>query len=291
MEKSEIANYADDNTHYVIGDDIEKVICKLKSDYLQLIEWLSSNYMKDNQDKLQLLIPNNNDDIGISIGENDIKGSSTGKLLGIKIDNRFRFDDHVSTLCKKASQKLHALARVSVYMGKAKLKLLMKSFILSQFGYCPLIWMFHSRILNTRINRIHERALRLAYNDHHSSFETLLEFDKPVTIHVRNLQILSIEMYKIINGLAPKIMMNLLPKTDQMERLRTNRNFQMYNINSVYNGMETISFRGPKTWELVPEDIKGSKSLHEFKAKIRKWNFNKCACRICKTFIPNLGFI
>ena len=151
--------------------------------------------------------------------------------------------------------------------------------------------MFHSRTLNNRINRIHERTLRLAYNDHKSSFETLLELDKSVTIHIRNLQLLSIEMYKIINGLAPKIMINLLPKNQQTDRLRSNRDFQMHNINSVYNGMETISFRGPKTWELVPDDIKASTSLGEFKAKIRTWNFSQCTCRICKIFIPNLGFI
>jgi hypothetical protein len=150
-----------------------------------------------------------------------------------------------------------------------------------------LIWMFHSRTLNNRINHIHARTLRLAYNDNKSSFETLLS----VTIHVRNLQLLSIEMYNVVNGLAPISMTNLLPKIDQMEGLRSDRIFQTYNINSVYNGAETISFRGPKTWELVPADIKGSKSLGEFKSKIRKWNFGKCTCRICITFIPNLGFI
>ena len=242
--------------------------------------------MKDNTNKLQLLLPNQGNEMSITIGTNVIKA----KLLGIKIDNRLRFDDHVSTLCKKASQKLHALARVSIYMDRDKLKLLMKSFIISQFGYCPLVWMFHSRTLNNRINRIHERAIRLAYNDYKSSFEFLLQLDNSVTIHVRNLQLLSTEMYKIINGLAPEIMINLFPKNEHKKRLRSSHNFQMHNINSVFNGMETISFRGPKTWELVPNIIKASKTLVEFKAKIRTFNFSKCPCRICKTFIPNLGF-
>ena len=63
----------------------------------------------------------------------------------------------------------------------------MKSFIESQFGYCPLVWMFHSRSLNNRINHIHERALRIVYKDYYSSFEELLEKDKSFTIHERNI--------------------------------------------------------------------------------------------------------
>ena len=176
-------------------------------------------------------------------------------------------------------------------MSGYKLKILMKSFILSQFGYCPLVWMFHSKTLNHRINRIHERALRLSYNDYTSTFEHLLELDNSVTIHVRNLQMLSIEIYKIVNGLAPNIMSNLLPINGQKWELRSENHFQMHNIKSVYNGMETISFRGPKTWQLVPDDIKASKSLNEFKTNIRKWKFNGCTCRICKRYIQHVGFI
>ena len=68
----------------------------------------------------------------------------------------------------------------------------MESFIISQFNYCPLIWMIHSRGLNNKINRIHERALRIVYDDNRSSFEDLLNKDKSVTIHQRNLQQLAI---------------------------------------------------------------------------------------------------
>ena len=86
--------------------------------------------------------------------------------------------------------------------------MLMKSFILSQFSYCPRVWMFHSKTINQGINRIHERALRLSY-DYTSTFKHLFELDKSITIHVRNLQMISIEMYKIVNGLASDIMNNL----------------------------------------------------------------------------------
>ena len=91
-------------------------------------------------------------------------------------------------------------------MNLAKCKSLMKAFLTSQFNYCPLIWMFHSRQLNNRINNINERALRLVYKDNKLTFNDLLELDNSVTIHQRNLQILATELFKVKNSLAPKIM-------------------------------------------------------------------------------------
>ena len=76
--------------------------------------------------------------------------------------------------------------------------------------------MFHSRKLNSKINRLQERSLRIKYDDDKSSFEELLNKDGPVTIHHRNIQALAIEMYKVRNNLSPQIM------TD-MFQFRTNR--------------------------------------------------------------------
>ena len=118
------------------------------------------------------------------------------KLLGVLIDNKLSFDQHVSRLCDKASQKMHALSRLSSFMNFEKRKMIMNAFISSQFGYCPLVWMFHSRQLNNRINRIHERSLRIIYNDKSSTFEELLIRDKSVTIHQRNIRILATEVFK-----------------------------------------------------------------------------------------------
>ena len=84
------------------------------------------------------------------------------------------------------------LSRVSKYMTLNKRHILMKSFIISQSNYFPLIWRMHNRGLNNKINHIHERALRIVYNDYSSTLEDLLNKDKSVTIHQRNLQQLAI---------------------------------------------------------------------------------------------------
>ena len=119
-----------------------------------------------------------------------IECSVDEELLGVVIDDQLNFDKHINNVCRKAANKLSALARISKYMDSEKLKCLMKTFVMSQFQYCPLVWMCHSRKLNKKINRIQERALRIAYKDYVSDFEDLLRRDKAVTVHEKNQQIL-----------------------------------------------------------------------------------------------------
>ena len=100
----------------------------------------------------------------------------------------------------------------------------MKAFIESQFQYCPLVWMFHSRTLNNRTNKLHERALRVVYKDDEYTFEQLLDKDNTVTIHHRNLQKLATEMYKIQNNLSPKFMKEIFQEQIPSYSLRTEKN-------------------------------------------------------------------
>ena len=167
----------------------------------------------------------------------------------------------------------------------------MKSFIESQFSYCPLLWMFHSRTLNNRINRIHKRALKIVYSDPNLSFEELLQRDNSVSIHERNLQRLATEIYKVKNDLAPPFMKTIFPDSQNTVNLRYQPSIQTFNVKSVYKGTETISFRGPQIWAMIPDNIKFVQSLSEFKAKLKEWRPRECMCRLCKTYVHNLGFI
>ena len=108
----------------------------------------------------------------LKIGHQLISNSETEKILGVTFDDKLSFKCHVDKICKKASQKLYALFRVSNYMSCHQRKLIMDAFISSHFNYCPLVWMCHSRTLNNQVNRIHHRALSIVYRDYTSSFQT-----------------------------------------------------------------------------------------------------------------------
>ena len=102
---------------------------------------------------------------------------------------------------------------------------------------CPLIWMNHSRTLNNRINRIHERSLRVVYNDKKSTFEELLERDKSVTRHIRNLQILVTEMFKVKNGIAPEIMNDVFQITEPNYNFRKRQNLKLEMLELLIMGL------------------------------------------------------
>ena len=110
----------------------------------------------------------------------------------------------------------------------------MKSFIESQFSYCPLIWMFCSIRMNNKINHIHERALRLVYDDYTSTFQELLRKDESVSIHHRNIQNVAVEMFKIKNELCPEILKGIFCQTGF--RSTQNATFHRPNVNMVHNG-------------------------------------------------------
>ena len=125
------------------------------------IEWFENNCEKLNKVKCHLLVAGHRyETLWTNIAETRIWESKNEKLLGLTIDRNLNFDDHVFTLCKKATKKLTALSRISNYKSFEK-RSLSKAFVESKCGYCPLTWMFHRRKANSKINHIHEKTLRI----------------------------------------------------------------------------------------------------------------------------------
>ena len=151
--------------------------------------------------------------------------------------------------------------------------------------------MFHSRCLNNKINSIHERAPRITYQDHIPTFQELLNKDNTVSIYHRNLQALAKEMFKIHRALSPDILREIFVPKIILYNLRRNNTFERRQVHSVYHGTESLSFLGPKIWDLVPLELKQLESLEVFKLKIKKWIPFECPCRLCRTYIQQVGFV
>ena len=132
------------------------------------------------------------------------------KLLGITIDSDLSFEKHVKNLCNKVSKRLNAMSHVGSCMPVEKRKMITIGFIESQFSYCPLIWMFHSRTLNNRINQLHETALHITFSDYKSTFNDVLMNIGSVTIHERNIQTLGVETSTFLNGMSSATMNKIL---------------------------------------------------------------------------------
>ena len=176
-------------------------------------------------------------------------------------------------------------------MDEDKSRILFNSYFLSQFNYCSLIWIFYNKSINKKINNLQERALRLIYCDHSSNFQDLLQRDDSVTIHRKNIQALALMMYKVVNNIAPTIVSELFSFSNVNYSLRSGSQFHQPSANTVWNGQETISYLGPKIWNMVPEEMKQKSSLFAFKKEIKQWVRKNCPCWICKKYLPNIGFI
>ena len=137
IEKDNVTSYADDTTPYLNGKNVVTVLENIETKGKEVFNWFSMNYLKDNPDKTQLLLTSK-DNASIKIDNTDIKSSSSKKLLGVLIDNKLTFNEHVSKLWKKASNKLHALARISKFMTKDKLRTIMNVFFFFSVRILPL---------------------------------------------------------------------------------------------------------------------------------------------------------
>ena len=242
------------------------VINEIKTVAESLNLWFRNNCMKRNPDKFLLLLGDKKIH-QVDICNEKLSSTCREKHLGIKIYNNLTFEEHVEELCRKASQKVNLLARISSLMRFEQRQRIVNSFI----TYCPLVWIFHSRRLNNRINHIHERALRIIYHDYNFSFKELLRKDSSLSIHQKNLKLLVIEMLKVKIGCANDIMKEIFEIENRNYNLRHDFLIKRCNIRSVYYYTETASFTGPKIWDTSPNSCKDATSLKNFKVNLKRW--------------------
>ena len=152
--------------------------------------------------------------------------------------------------------------------------------------------MFCNRSLSNKIDRLHERSLRIVYSGKTSDFSELLEKDCSVSIHDQNIRQLAIEMFKVSKSLCPEIVKELFQlRYDIPYNLRQRSKFHIPPVRKVFSGTESIKYLSPKIWELIQDEIKELESLWKFKRAIRLWKPTSCPCRLCKQCFYGIGFL
>ena len=223
--ETELCNFADDNTIYASDKHIDNVLTKLKNELRRLLKWFANNSMVANKEKFQLMFLGAEkdvkyEDLSVTIDKIVIKATENVKLLGIDIDNKLKFTTHIEKMCSKVNSKTNALRRIRKYLTVDKGVTLFNAFILSNFNYCPIIWMFCRKSANVVINKAHKKALRVVYNKPQHTLDELLKLNKGSTIHAKNLRTLMCEIYKCLHEQNPEFMWELIKKKDNIRGLR-----------------------------------------------------------------------
>ena len=163
IERTNIYNFSDDNTIYSCNINLQIILKYLKFDMQNILTWFKVNSMKPSPKKFQFMVLGRTTRQSIIPNINNIKirESSSVTLLGLTIDNRLTFKDHINILCGKANLKLHALRRIRKYLTTVKAKLLYNTFINSQFNYASIIWMFCYKQDYLKIAKIQCKALKI----------------------------------------------------------------------------------------------------------------------------------
>ena len=285
IKQETLHNYADDNTLAYFSKTLADLIGVLEEEAGVALTWLKQNQMIANPEKFHALLikkdKTNTCGENISIQGKMIKSEETVKLLGIQLDYKLNFEQHISELCRKAASQLNVLKRLKQFIGFSEREILVQSFVYSNFNYCPLVWYFSSAKSLQKIEKIQERALRFLYNDHRSSYSELLEKSERCTMHVSRLRVLCIEIFKTLKHLNPPFMSDIFKIKSSRYSSRNPYDLQHHRPNQVTFGSNSLRSLGPQIWNALPNEIKSTNNLNSFKRLIKQWDGPNCKCNAC----------
>ena len=146
-----------------------------------------------------------------------------------------------------------------------KKRLIFKAFIVSQFNYFPLLWMIHTKQLNNRINSLHEKALRVTFQNRNSSFSKLLKLEKLASIHYRYIKYLLTEIYKVKMGLSPPVMSDIFSLNQNSSyNITSGVSMSKRNVRTSKLVLRLLIQFGAILWNDLPAELKHMESLNTF---------------------------
>jgi hypothetical protein len=274
---SNICNFADDNSCYACEPTIDEVINKLEDDMKIILEWFKINSMVANAGKFQFIILGHKykKKLCLNINGKKVINSKTVELLGIIIDEKLTFNDHIDKITKKANNYINSLNRICHHLNDENSKILTNTFFHSCFNYCPLIWMLCSKTANKKIIKANKRASCLI-NQETSGIDDNY-------IHTNNIKYLLKEVYQSLNKNNPKFMWDLWERKNTHHNLRNKDPVKIPKPKAVSFGYKSLAYRGAVLWNKLPQKIKESPDFSAFKNQIKQWpTTNVCKCHLCR---------
>ena len=210
-----LLNFDDDNIISPLVETILELIDILQSGSEIVIDWFKSNKMIVNPVKFQAILldkrKSDHTNQCIVADNQNMKVLSSVELLGIQIDDKLNFKLYISNICRSTSNQSIALIRLKRFLGFEEKRIVIKSFSIRNFNYCPLVWMFSSASSLKKIGNLKKGVLKFLYNDYGISYEELLLKSDRATMNVNRLRNCAPKSIKILTKiLNPKFMRDFL---------------------------------------------------------------------------------
>ena len=269
IECSSIHNFADDNTLSARANT--DLINTLEPDSNVAIEWFKMNKMMVNPNKFQAVVLKKKcsdlTNTNFQVDNQVINSVSSVELLDIQIDGKFNFNLRISKICKSAANQSNALIRLKEFLSFHGKEVLINSYIISNFNYCPLVWMFSSTQSLNKTENLPKQALRFLYDDFEASYEDLQSKRGRSKMNVRRFRTLYVEIYKTLNDLNPSFQNNIfklkINAREVRDKYKLNLDIPKWNQRTF--GHKSLKVLGPKIWKNLPYYVKSSDNLDTFK--------------------------
>ena len=276
--KCDVYNYADDNTLACCHKDPNIVKSTLEEASQISVEWFQDNFMKANPSKFQCMtLSRNNETLSYNIGDTVINSTGCVKLLGLYIDNKLNFSEHVKHLIKKCGKQVNVLGRLcNVLTMECKLQIV-DALICSNLRYCNSIYHYCSKSDSMQLEKLFKRALRYVFNDFNSEYKDLRLKANRKSMYLSRLHDILFDVHKLrLVGLPPL-------STDFLENKVTNYNLRNVLVqpkfNTVMFGFRSFKYNGAMFYNKLPNAFK-ELNLQDFKNAIQSWE-PKCKCGTC----------
>ena len=269
----EIANYADDKHLYYAHHCDIALKNTLEVDTNSAIDWFINNYMDANPHKFQSIVLGRKRDISfsISVQENLIVPTDNIKVLGVTLDDHLKFDAHITNICTTASRQINALKRLAKFLNERSRILIYKSFISSNFNYCPVTWMFCGRKNVMKLEKLQERALRFVFKDNNSTYVDLLKRGNFLSLSAYRIRNLAMEIFKCCHGMNPMYLNDLFYKQETKYDLRDKTLLEQPKFSTKTYGYRSFRYYEAKLWNALPFEMKNTDDYDDFKSKLTAW--------------------
>ena len=289
FQNCNLRNFADDNTISGSAKTTDELVAYLENDANKAVDWITANNMIANASKFQAIIvkKNKQDTSGIklNIRGTSIETSKEVNLLGITIDYKLSLSIHISEICRKAGNTLNGIKRLHNYFSQKERKILVKTYVLSYFNYCPLVWHFCGKGDLHKMEKLQERAIRFVTEDYTSEYANILKTLGESTLYLKRVRLIAQEVYKSINGQSPEYIKELLKSRHANHPLRGDeRPMQLYvpRVNQITFGQRSYTYEAPTLWNSLPIEYRQAENYILFRNLIKRWDGPLCRCNICK---------